>query len=136
MKRRSEQSGGDEAELDMTPMLDIVFIMLIFFIVTATFVKEAGIEVIRPDAETGDEQKRAGILIAINEQGHVWINKRKVDVRAVRVNVERLLAENPQGTVVIQADESSKFEILVQVMDQANAAGAPAVAVATKRNGS
>ncbi len=135
MRRRSEQSGEEEPELDMTPMLDVVFIMLIFFIVTATFVKEAGIEVISPQAETGEEQKRVGILIAINEQGHVWINKRKVDIRAVRVNVERLLAENPQGTVVIQADKEAVFEVLVQVMDQANAAGAPAVAVATDEQG-
>ena len=130
--RKKHAKVDDEAAIDMTPMLDIVFIMLIFFIVTATFVKESGIDVTRPDADTAVKQDRAGILIAISEQGEVWINKRKVDVRAVRANVERLLAENPQGSVVIQADEKSVTGLLVQVMDAARLAGAPSVAIAAQ----
>ena len=96
----------EESEINMTPMLDVVFIMLIFFIVTASFVREAGIDVNRPEAATAVQKDRAGILIAINEKGEVWINKRRIDVRAVEANVARLHAENPQATVVVQADKS------------------------------
>ena len=102
---------------DLTPMIDIVFIMLIFFIVTASFVKEAGIDVNRPGAVTAERKEKASILIAIAENGEIWIDKRAVDVRAVRANIERLRAENPQGGVVIQADKNSKNGLLVKVMD-------------------
>ena len=121
----------DESEVNLTPMLDVVFIMLIFFIVTASFVKESGIDVTRPEAETA-EKKRAAILIAISKHNQIWINKRSIDIRAVRANVERLLAENPQGTVVIQADAESKNGIFVKVMDQARLAGAPSIAIAAR----
>lgn len=127
---RKKHGTEDEAAIDMTPMLDIVFIMLIFFIVTATFVKESGLDVTRPDADTAIKQDKAGILVAISPDGDVWINKRKVDVRAVRANIERLLAENPQGSVVIQADKESQVDTLVQVMDAARLAGAPSVSIA------
>lgn len=129
MRRRIRQT--DETEIDMTPMLDVVFIMLIFFIVTASFVKEAGIDVTKPDANTAVKQDRVSILVAITEEGDVWINKRKVDIRAVRANIEKLHAENPQGSVVIQADAKSDTGILVQVMDQSRLAGVPNVAIAT-----
>jgi len=112
-----------EGEIDITPMLDVVFIMLIFFIVTASFVKESGIEVNRPDASTAQAKPRANILIAINENDEIWINKRRVDESQVRANIERLHAENPQGTVVIQADEEAKTRKLVAVMDAARQAG-------------
>ena len=114
----------DEAEeINMTPMLDVVFIMLIFFIVTASFVKEAGIDVNRPEAATAVKKERANILVAISEQGEIWINKRQVDVRAVQANIERLKAENPQGSVVIQADRKATTETLIKVMDASRAAG-------------
>ena len=100
----------EEAAIDMTPMLDVVFIMLIFFIVTASFVKEAGIDVNRPEAATAVKKDRANILVAISDKGEIWINKRKIDVRAVQANIERLHAENPQGTVVIQADKKATTE--------------------------
>ncbi|MEY8264011.1 MAG: biopolymer transporter ExbD, partial [Bermanella sp.] len=99
---------AEEGEIDVTPMLDVVFIMLIFFIVTASFVKESGIEINRPDAATSVAKPKAGILVAINENGEVWINKRMVEVGQVRANIERLHAENPQGTVVVQADEEAR----------------------------
>jgi biopolymer transport protein ExbD len=95
----------EESEINITPMLDVVFIMLIFFIVTASFVKEAGIDVNRPDAETAVRQERANILIAISENNEIWIDQRMVDPRALRANIERLRAENPEGSVVIQADK-------------------------------
>tara|TARA_B100001109_G_C18865061_1_gene476892 strand:- start:60766 stop:61152 length:387 start_codon:yes stop_codon:yes gene_type:complete len=123
---------AEEGEIDITPMLDVVFIMLIFFIVTASFVKETGIEVNRPDASTSQAKPRANILIAINDMGEIWIDKRRVDESQVRANIERMHAENPQGTVVIQADEEAKTRLLVAVMDAARAAGVYDVSLATE----
>lgn len=120
----------EESSIDLTPMLDVVFIMLIFFIVTASFVKESGIDVNRPDAETAQKKERANILVAIDERNQIWIEKRQIDPRAVRANIERLHAENPQGSVVIQADKNSKNERLVQVMDAARQAGVYNVSIA------
>ncbi|MDT0593421.1 ExbD/TolR family protein [Glaciecola petra] len=120
----------EEANIDMTPMLDVVFIMLIFFIVTASFVKEAGIDVNRPDAPTAVSKDRASILVAISDKGEIWINKRRVDVRAVQANIERLYAENPQGTVVIQADKKATTDVLIKVMDASRAAGVMDVSIA------
>ena len=132
MRRRRVQE-QDESEVNLTPMLDVVFIMLIFFIVTASFVKESGIDVTRPDAATAERKERGSILVAISESGQVWIDKRHVDIRAVRANIERLAAENPQGAVVIQADKNSKNGILVQVMDAARLAGVESVSIAAER---
>ncbi|MBT4882554.1 MAG: biopolymer transporter ExbD [Glaciecola sp.] len=122
----------EEATIDMTPMLDVVFIMLIFFIVTASFVKEAGIDVNRPDAATAVKKDRANILIAISETGEIWINKRRIDARAVQANIERLHAENPQGTVVIQADKKATTEVLIKVMDASRSAGVYDVSIAAQ----
>ena len=122
----------EEAAIDMTPMLDVVFIMLIFFIVTASFVKEAGIDVNRPEAATAVKKDRANILVAISDKGEIWINKRKVDVRAVQANIERLYAENPQGTVVIQADKKATTDVLIKVMDASRAAGISDVSIAAQ----
>ncbi|MEI8654729.1 biopolymer transporter ExbD [Pseudoalteromonas sp. Hal273] len=123
----------DEAEeINMTPMLDVVFIMLIFFIVTASFVKEAGIDVNRPEAATAVKKERANILVAISDTGEIWINKRQIDIRAVQANIERLKAENPQGSVVIQADKKATTEMLIKVMDASRAAGAFDVSIAAQ----
>ena len=131
---RRQRHNDEESEVNVTPMLDVVFIMLIFFIVTASFVKESGIDVMRPDAATAERKQRASILIAISKNNEVWIQKRRIDVRAVRANVERLLAENPQGSVVIQADEKSENGLFVKVMDQARLAGAQSIAIAARRD--
>jgi biopolymer transport protein ExbD len=130
----SAASEDEESEINITPMLDVVFIMLIFFIVTASFVKEAGIDVNRPDAETAVRQERANILIAISENNEIWIDQRQVDPRALRANIERLRAENPEGSVVIQADKNSITETLVTVMDAARQAGVYNVAIAAQEN--
>ena len=122
----------EESNIDMTPMLDVVFIMLIFFIVTATFVKESGIDVNRPDAATAVKKERANILVAISDKGEIWINKRRIDKRAVQANIERLRAENPQGTVVIQADKKATTEVLIAVMDASRAAGVFDVSIAAQ----
>ena len=130
--RRRKSSVGEDTGIDLTPMLDVVFIMLIFFIVTTSFVKESGIQVSRPNAATAEKKERANILIAISEAGEVWIQKRRVDIRSVRANVERLHAESPEGTVVIQADKGSKNGLLVQVMDQVRLAGVNSISLAAK----
>ena len=129
MRRRRIQSEEDTS-LDMTPMLDIVFIMLIFFIVTTSFVKESGIDVNRPGAQTTERKERGNILIAITAQNDIWIDKRQIEARAVRANVERLHAENPEGAVIIQADKDSKNGLLVEVIDQTRLAGVTNVSIA------
>ena len=122
----------EEQEINITPMLDVVFIMLIFFIVTASFVKESGIEVNRPNAATAERKEKGNILVAISADNQIWIAKRQVDPRALRANIERMHAENPNGAVIIQADEESKNKLLVQVMDAARMAGVKNVSIAAE----
>lgn len=129
---RKVRTEGEDAEIDMTPMLDVVFIMLIFFIVTTVFVKEAGIEVNKPDASRASLHKNANIFIAVTEDGDVWLDKGQVEVDAVRANIERLLREQPTDYVIIQADVKAKHGVVVEVMDQVKAAGVKRISVAAK----
>ena len=132
-KKKTLLTGEEEEnEINLTPMLDVVFIMLIFFIVTASFIKEAGIQVTRPDAITAESQEDAAILIAISSNDEIWIDRREVEPRGLRTHIERLHAENPKGSIVIQADENSTNETLVQVMEAAKAVGVSNVAIATE----
>jgi len=125
----------EENEINLTPMLDVVFIMLIFFIVTASFIKEAGIDVNRPDAPiTETKPEDANILVAITSNDEIWIDRRLIDPRAVRANIERLHAENPKGSVVIQADRKSTNKMLVTVMDASRRAGVYNISIADNRN--
>jgi biopolymer transport protein ExbD len=131
--RNNQGAFGQEEEseeINLTPMLDVVFIMLIFFIVTATFIKEAGIQVNRPDTFTADAQD-ASILIAISANDEVWIDKQERDLRDLRGIIERLHAENPKGSIVIQADEESTNEVLVSILEAAKAAGVTNVSIAS-----
>ncbi|MGD8589065.1 MAG: biopolymer transporter ExbD [Chromatiales bacterium] len=130
MRRHRIETDGSDSDINLTPMLDVVFIMLIFFVVTTSFVKESGVEVNRPSAETAQQQEQANILIAIRPNGEIWIDNRSVDVRAVRANVERLRAEFPEGQVVIQGDREAQIGLLVRVMDQVRLAGISDVAIA------
>jgi biopolymer transport protein ExbD len=123
----------DDTELDMTPMLDIVFIMLIFFIVTTSFVKESGVTVSTPQAQTASQQENTNIFIAITTEGEVWIDRRPVDPRSVRAIVARLHADNPEGSVIIQADENAATGMLVEVMDQVRLAGVEGIAIAADK---
>ena len=132
MRRRVILKEEEESEVNLTPMLDVVFIMLIFFIVTASFVKEAGIDVNRPSAATAERKEKGNILVAISENNQIWIDRRQVDPRALRANIERMHAENPNGAVVIQADQESKNKLLVQVMDAARMAGVKNVSIAAE----
>ncbi|MDX1454289.1 MAG: biopolymer transporter ExbD [Gammaproteobacteria bacterium] len=135
MARRHAQPEED-AEINMTPMLDIVFIMLIFFIVTTSFVKEAGFEVTRPPASTAEEKKLGNVMIAITDTGAVWMSKREVELTQVRLLVEQAKSENPEGSVVIIADENAPTGVVVQVMDEARKAGADRVALAAQEGSS
>lgn len=133
-QRHSRANHEQESGIDMTPMLDIVFIMLIFFIVTTSFVKESGIEINRPSAQTGETKEHGNIIISIRANGEIWIDKRAVDARAVRANVARLHAENPLGSVVIAADREARTHVLVTVMDQVRLAGITNASIATEDN--
>ena len=129
--RRHGGSAEESVEPNLTPMLDVVFIMLIFFIVTATFIKQSGIEVARPDAVTSSKKPTVTVLVAISAKGDVWVDKQKVAVAAVRTHIERIHAENPKGGMVIQADKNSKYEVLEAVINAARAAGVQEVAIST-----
>ena len=124
----------EDAAIDMTPMLDIVFIMLIFFIVTTSFVKEAGIQVNKPEANQANKEPSANIFIAIRDTGEVWMDKRQVDVERVAANLERMLAEQPTDLVVIQADKKAEHGRVVEVMDQVKEAGIDKISIAAENN--
>ncbi len=130
MARKKLSSAQDEAQIDMTPMLDIVFIMLIFFIVTASFVKESGITVNKPLAETSVKRPKANIFIGIDNRGDIYMLKNKVDKDAVKAGLEDMLLENPESTVVVQADVKAEAGILLNVLDAAKAAGVKNISVA------
>jgi biopolymer transport protein ExbD len=121
---------GSDSEINLTPMLDVVFIMLIFFLVTATFVKETGLPVNQPEASTTPDQPASNILITISDNNDIWIDSRLIDPRAVRANIERLRAENPEATVVVQPDKRSHNDTLVQVMNAARETGIYDIALA------
>jgi biopolymer transport protein ExbD len=126
MRRRSSGAVGDDDEqINLTPMLDVVFIMLIFFIVTATFVKEVGLDVNQPDQDkpkTVDPDKKS-IVVRITNRDRILIAQRDVDWRSVRANIERLHAENPEAPVIIQPHPESTTEAMIHVMDSARQAG-------------
>lgn len=124
---------SEEAEIDLTPMLDIVFIMLIFFIVTSTFIKEPGVDIVRPDAEKTQDVKTVSVLIAITNDNRIYIDKNEVDLRAVKITVEGMLAENPKGDIVIQGDKDSDAGMLLKVMEAVRDAGAPATKISTNK---
>ncbi len=134
--RRHQASSDDEAGIDLTPMLDIVFIMLIFFIVTSSFIKEAGIEVQTPSADTAENQPRGNILIAVDATGEIWIDGQQVDIRSVRAAVERMRVDQPDSSVVVQADRDARSGLVIRIMDQVRLAGVGDVALAATASGS
>ncbi|MDE1224783.1 biopolymer transporter ExbD [Vibrio aestuarianus] len=124
---------NDEAQIDLTSMLDIVFIMLIFFIVTSSFVRESGVEVNRPQASHAVSQKDAGIFVAINAANDIYIDKRLIDTERVEATLEHLLLEQPNASLVIQADEHAYNGTVVKVMDAAKGAGVKSIALAAEK---
>lgn len=130
MQQRHALRQKGSSEINITPMIDVVFILLIFFLVTTSFVKETGVDVNRPSAQSAERQERGNILIAITDNGEIWIENRLVDIRAVRANVERMLAENPEAAAIVTADKESRTGLLVEVVDQARLAGIGNVSIA------
>lgn len=129
------KSEAGPTAMNITPLIDMVFILLIFFAVNASFVKEAGVDIERPSARTAVTQQQANIMIAVTENGEVWVDRQRVDPRSVRGHVERLHAENPEGAVVILADDKSRTGLVIEVLDQARLAGVENVAVAATPDG-
>lgn len=132
MKRKKHTSGDDDAQVDMTPMLDIVFIMLIFFIVTTSFVKEKGLDVNRPENKSQSNQPSKSLSIRIDEMGTIMMNGREVDIRRVIANIQTFLAENPTDSAAIQADKNTEHGVVVEVMNQAKEAGIGKISVLVK----
>lgn len=133
MASRNKSADEDVGAIDLTPMLDVVFIMLIFFIVTATFIKEPGVEVDRPDANTA-EIKNAKILVAVDAENKIWIDKNEVDIGLVSDQIELLLAENPKSPIIIQADGKSNIKTLNEVANAARKVGIGDISIAAKRD--
>ena len=134
MRKKKSLEADEEIDLNITPMLDIVFIILIFFVVSTSFIKESGVDVSRPGASSAERKERGNIMVGITSDNQVWIDRRQIDIRAVRANIERLHAENPEAAVVVQADKDSKTGLLVQVIDQSKLAGVQDVSIAATAN--
>ena len=132
MRQISRRKPDEEWEINITPMLDIVFIMLIFFIVTTSFVREPGIDPVRPLAETAATKERANILIAVSSADQVWMNNRSVALHGIRQLVEAARAENPQSSVVIVADQTASTGLVLDLMDHVRAAGVTSIARAAE----
>jgi biopolymer transport protein ExbD len=135
---KSQRHGGEESEahgIDLAPMLDFVLNLLIFFIITTSFVRETGIEVTRAEAKTVEHVETGNILIAIRPSGEIWMNRRQVDLREVRPMIERLHIERPEDTVVVVADKASKTGILAKVMDEVRLGGIKGVGLAAAKPG-
>ena len=130
MRRKTREE--EEPEINITPMLDIVFIMLIFFIVTTSFIKETGIDVIRPSAETAQKQDRGNILIAISDTGQIWMHKKRVELVDVRGMVESAQRETPESSAIIIADTEAQTGILIDLMDQVRLGGVTSISVAAQ----
>lgn len=133
-RRRSIDATAESNEVNLTPMLDVVFIMLIFFIVTTSFVKESGVEIERPESSAATPRPDAQVLVAVSSEGAVWVDGGPVDVHRVGQQVADMLSED--GSVVIQADRESTTGLLIEVMDRLREAGVDQVAVAASRSGS
>ena len=134
MRKIAKQQDQDGAEIDLTLMLDVVFIMLIFFIVVASFIKEAGVEVNRPDDNQPDDpEDSTSILVEVASDNQIWMENRRVDIRAVRANIQRLLAEDPEAPVTIKVEKGAEAGIVVDVADAARESGVAAVNWASDR---
>ena len=133
MRRLHVKQESSSEVINMTPLIDVVFILLIFFLVTASFTKEAGIDVDRPTAQTAVRQEQSSLIIAVNKDGKIWIDNQEVDIRSLRAHVERLHAQNPEGTVIILADKDSRTGLAIDVLDQVRLASVSNVAIAAAK---
>jgi len=134
MRNRTSGSQPQGEAIDLTPMLDVVFIMLIFFIVTASFIKLPGVDVNKVDADPADPYKKVGILVAVSENNEIWIDKKRVEPTALKINLTRLYNENPKGGMVIQADNESNMEMVAKVADVATDIGIRPVGISVDKD--
>ncbi len=128
---RGRRSAG--VELNMASLIDMIFILLIFFLVTTSFVKEAGVEVNRPVASSAVSKEKTNLVMAITEEGTIYVEGQTIDIRSVRAYMERFLSENPKGSVVIAADKDSRTGIVIQALDACRLAGVKNVSVAARK---
>jgi len=133
--RQSLRGGSRTTDINISPLIDLVFLLLIFFLVTTSFVKETGIDVNRPTASTAMPKEKGNILIGVDSDGRVFLEGRQIDIRSVQAHIERCLAENPEGSIVIVADKNSYTGIVIRVMDQCRLAGAKNISIAAARPG-
>lgn len=131
--RRSLRRGTKTADINIAPLIDLIFLLLIFFMVTTSFVRETGINIQRPVAYTAKLKEKGNILIGVSADGRIFMERKQIDIRTVRAHVERCLAENPEGAVIIVADKASQTGIVIRVMDQCRLAGAKNVSVAASK---
>ncbi len=134
IKLHAQEESGSSA-INLTPLIDMVFILLIFFAVNSTFVKLPGVEVDQPVARSAVVSQAATILIAVTENGEIWVDRNQVDIRRLRGVIERLFVESPDASVVVLSDQNSRTGIVVEVIDQARLAGADNVALAAAAPG-
>mgnify|MGYP001431434084 FL=1 len=134
MRNRTSKSQDQGQTIDLTPMLDVVFIMLIFFIVTATFIKLPGVEVNKMDTVTEESYKKVQILVAVTENNEFWIDKKRIEPSALKINLSRMFNENPKGGMVIQADNESNIESVAKVADIARDIGIAPVAISVEND--
>jgi biopolymer transport protein ExbD len=133
MKGLDIERKSKEPEINMAPLIDMVFILLIFFLVTTSFVRESGVEVKRPIASTAEQQEKTTMIVAVTEEGLIYIDEKLIDIRSVRSTMERFKVENPKGNVVITADRDSLFGVSIEVLDEVRAAGISNVVVAATK---
>jgi len=131
--RRQYCQNDSEISLNLTPLIDMVFILLVFFVVNSSFIKETGVEIERPQAKTSESQESGNILIGVTANGEIWLDKQVVDIRSLRGHLTRLHAEAPQGSAVVLADTKAEAGIVMEVIDQARLAGIEKVAVAAEK---
>jgi biopolymer transport protein ExbD len=135
MRAHRHNAEGEDHGIDLAPMLDFVLNLLIFFIITTSFIKEAGVTVVRPDASTAEHRESGNILIAIRENGDIWMDRKRVELRQVRPMIERLNIERPDDTVVVVADRASRAGVVAQVMDEVRAGGIRGISIAANSGG-
>lgn len=135
MNRNKAKFEEDVQALDLTPMLDVVFIMLVFFIVTASFVKDTGREVMRPDSTTTMDQPKAILLIAVTADNEIWMDNQRIDQRALRRTIDRMRIDNPKAALSIQADTHADMKYIFTIVDAARDAGIDDVIISTPKSG-
>jgi biopolymer transport protein ExbD len=131
--RGSLRSRSNNAEINISPLIDLVFLLLIFFMVTTSFVKETGVDVNRPTAATAEISENTGIMIAVSKTGDIFFDRKKTDIRSIRSLVARSLAENPKAQVIIVADTESQTGEVIQIMDECRLSGADSISIAATK---